>query len=393
MKTQPTKYTKDDILFVRKSKSDYKSFCMYGMLNILFHIYGIDGFKEERSLYKILSKLHAAFMHLMTLYLVSRNVLLCFSPTWDAGLAFGSIASSIFPLALHYSLQSKRHLLKNVLRHYRRIGALQKYTFAKGKQIKISFFVAAILLISITSATLNALSMSPKNQVTLSYTFYIQLEENAFAILLRLFTIQMVFVQQYAFPCSVAVLCAVFYYECSELLFLFHKNLIRQRPSFNRSKILSHANTHTSLFILVHKVQDALSSPCFFLLCTQMMTMFCSIAIFVRNSTRDMSAPILCRSVLILSMAPLSVIGVVLCASRINRYCQDIQIVITLVRDKLVCKGSYDAASVSYINLMKQKLFPVISACSALELTLNFVLGMFGSLLSYSLLILSLKNQ
>ncbi|GBL94842.1 hypothetical protein AVEN_197524-1 [Araneus ventricosus] len=158
-------------------------------------------------------------------------------------------------------------------------------------RVTVNFFIAAVLMIAITIATSTAVNMPPDRPVTLSCTFNEHLEENDWTILLHLFILQMMFTHKYVFPCLVAVIFPVFYYECIELLFSFQVSLMSKHSTLNRSKILYHSNVRSSLFKLMHKLQDAVSSPCFFLLCSQKLVMFCIIAICMLKSTPNYVSP------------------------------------------------------------------------------------------------------
>ncbi|GBM14799.1 hypothetical protein AVEN_255865-1 [Araneus ventricosus] len=149
---------------------------------------------------------------------------------------------------------------------------------------------------------------------------------------------------------------------------------------------------YTSLFKLVHDLQDAISLPCFFILLTQITVLFYTIASFLMKMSHALPTNLAIRNAVILLMMPLSVIAIFLCASRINAYFEKIRTAIVLLEDRLVTEGNYDADVAYYLRSMREKSFPIMSACGVVELTPNVMIGMFASIFSYSLLILNLKN-
>ncbi|GBN74280.1 hypothetical protein AVEN_146466-1 [Araneus ventricosus] len=382
----------NEVLFVKKSKSEQKPSRGYGMLNVVLRIYGIEDSKELPLPYKIIYHLVVVFMHLMPIYITSRYILLCIYFKVEVEIACGCIISSVCPLALHYSIKSKRSLFKCLINHYRKLEVDPKNTFKSRRTTKINVILSAIVTMSLVAATVSTFIMAPQKQFTRSYLYFIHFEENALLFSIRFFATQMIYAYLYVFPCTIAVMSSVIYHEFSELLHRFHESLVRHCTSLNRDKILQHMKIHTVLFRLAHQLQDAISSTSFFVLCTQMTVMFYTIAIFVLNKNQVIPPALICRSVLILLMAPASVVAVVLCASRISSCCQKIATIIILLRDRLIMQDFYDVDTLSCLNSMKAKQFPMMTAWCVAELTPDVMLEMFGSLFSYSLLILNLKK-
>ncbi|GBO21020.1 hypothetical protein AVEN_57675-1 [Araneus ventricosus] len=384
----------DELLFIRKAKVEQKSLRYYGMVSIILHMYGMDVTRKLRTLYRILSKLHDVWMHLMAVYLVSRYILLYFWSIVPIELIFGSIVSIAFPITLHYSIKSKRQLLSNVLMHYRKMfNVLAQKSAKNNNRVKVNITITAILLLSIISAALSALSMRSNKVTHLSYSLFVDLGDDTVRITFCLFMIQMIYAYQYAFPCFVAFMCGFLYYEFSELLDRFRETLASHDTVLNNDKIIPTVQLYTSLFKLAHKLHDAISQPTFFLLCTQVTVMFCAIAMFFQKSMEKTPTPVLCRSGLILLLAPASIIGLVLCASRISKQRQEIQMIFMLLKDRSIGQGHYGADIMSCLDSVTEKQLPIMTASGVVQLTPNVALGMFGSLFSYSLLILSLIQK
>ncbi|GBL90277.1 hypothetical protein AVEN_130378-1 [Araneus ventricosus] len=172
-----------------------------------------------------------------------------------------------------------------------------------------------------------------------TYSFFIDFEKNVFWISVCFIVIQMIHIYQYAFPVFVGIMCGFFYYEFREI-FQFRKDLKSKSSSLNRDDIfIEYENVYIAVSTgapLYQLVQNAVSLPCFFFLCTQLTVMFYSIASFVLTWKEYVSAPHLCEFVMIIIFAPLSVVGTVLCGSRIHTQYQKTQATILLLKDRFI---------------------------------------------------------
>ncbi|GBM99836.1 hypothetical protein AVEN_135641-1 [Araneus ventricosus] len=191
----------------------------------------------------------------------------------------------------------------------------------------------------------------------------------------------------------VALMLGVFYYEYSEFLHRFHSSLRIESNSFYRNEISSQVQMHTLLFKVVHDLEEATSLICFFFLCSQMTAMYYTLAAFMNPPGGWLSVPQICEIAVVLALDPLSVIGIIACSSRINKEYQKCLKAITLLKGRLVMQQSSDREHIlQYLAVMQEKQFPTLSAYGVVELNSKFVLGIFGSLFTYSLLILNLKK-
>ncbi|GBM55566.1 hypothetical protein AVEN_74525-1 [Araneus ventricosus] len=361
------------------------------MLTIILKIYGIDTCRIS-SLYKFLSKFYVVFMHLIPAYLALAYILLHLYYSMPIQFALGCVAASVFPLAIHHSIRSKKHLLNNVLTNYYKINSLQNITRNTNKRLVANLLVAGTALITMLFATMIAMMMASNPLIKPAFSLFINFEDDVLGISVCFIVIQIMHIYQFAFPVFAGIMCGFFYYEFGEIFLRFRKELKCKGSSFYRDDILSSVKMYSSLYQLVHDLQNAVSLPCFFFLCTLLTDLFCTIASFVITWEKHVSAPHLCETVLIITLAIPSVVGTVLCGSRINTQYQKTQTAIVLLKDRLIKQAYYDETIVCYLNLMMDKEFPIMSACGIVQLTPNFMLGMFGSLFTYSLLILNLKK-
>ncbi|GBM80774.1 hypothetical protein AVEN_258813-1, partial [Araneus ventricosus] len=166
------------------------------------------------------------------------------------------------------------------------------------------------MLIPIVMATVSAFTLSTDVSLKLYYSFYQDLEEDAFGISVRFCMNQLVFGYQYTFPCIVSLMVGVFYYEFSELVRQLHTNLPTEQKSLSQHEILPLAHLHTLLFKVSHDLAEATSLISFLLVSSQMTVMYCTLAYFMLSSGGPPSLPQICESLVIVALGPLSLISI-----------------------------------------------------------------------------------
>ncbi|KAF8774678.1 hypothetical protein HNY73_017205 [Argiope bruennichi] len=134
------------------------------------------------------------------------------------------------------------------------------------------------------------------------------------------------------------------------------------RKFFNQREILSQGQLHTLLFRISHDLADETSVICFLLVSSQMTVMFCTLASFMLSSDGPPSVPQICESLVIITLVPLSIIGISLCSSRINAQHQKMRKVIVRFKAKLIRQGNCDQSVFRCLNMMQEERFQVMSA-------------------------------
>ncbi|GBM47368.1 hypothetical protein AVEN_66114-1 [Araneus ventricosus] len=265
--------------------------------------------------------------------------------------------------------------------------------FEKLRRKSLNYVLISILSISVVLSAISALTMSKHRSLKLYYSFFVYFQEDVIGITVRFCINQLIFAYQYAYPCIIAMVYNVLYYDFSEFLFRFHEKLLSLQKTLNRNEIMVIAKAHCLFFETVHQIQDSTALICFFFLCSQMTVLYGTLSVFVLTKTEDISVPQICENVLIILLVPASIIRLVLSASRISEQNKKIQITILVLKDRLIRQSNTDLETVNQLNLMKERQFPVISAAGFAELSPKFMLSMFGSLFTYGLLIINLKHE
>ncbi|GIY05746.1 hypothetical protein CEXT_580651 [Caerostris extrusa] len=91
-------------------------------------------------------------------------------------------------------------------------------------------------------------------------------------------------------------------------------------------------------------------------------------------------------------MAPFYVIGITLCASRISSQVKNCNVCLQLLHDRLIYDTLVKGETLQLVKSMINRRFTSMSACSV-EFYANIILSIFGSLLTYGLLILNFKQS
>ncbi|KAF8773455.1 hypothetical protein HNY73_016118 [Argiope bruennichi] len=358
--------------------------CKYGLLSFILSIYGIGVQRKMPMVYRIFHLMFTLLVHVIPMYTISVWFSSYLKNELHLEHLLGSILADILPLVVHYSIKLKKQALKHILMQYSRVSVLDGKNCVSYRK-KVNFILISIAVILVILTTICIISMHSYPEQKLYYTFYINFHNNIVGECIFIFTIHFIFAYEYVLPCVMGLMCGVLYYEFSEYLFRFRKRLEILSPPFDKKEVVSQLKMHSTLFEVLLDLQEALSFICFFFLCTQMTIMFCLLSVFVLTPTENIIEPMISELVLITALAPTSVIGVVLCASRIYVQCQKIQIAIHLLMDSFMRQTNLDNDIMFYVKLMNDKQFPIMTAGGIVDLTPKLMLGLFGSLFTYGL--------
>ncbi|GBO28839.1 hypothetical protein AVEN_212112-1 [Araneus ventricosus] len=393
-----------------KSKLHYKIWQQYKFLWLILEIHGIDILKNsvhERTISKVLSKFCVVFMHLVQIYTICVSAILCFVMSlydvFVCKILLSYTVAAPLPLILHYIIRSKNLLLHQLVDRYCRIHALQERNPKTETRKAVNFILFGIIFLCITLSSTSALTLPSDSPLKFFYSFCDTFQEGTAAVFIRVLLTLLSFSYQYVYPGFVAVMCGVLFYEFSEILFRYQKRLearyatVLQYPSEflnaeNMDKMQADIRMYTRLFETVHQLQGAVSLICFVFLCNQTIVMFCSLSDFVLTEEKYFSIPKICENTLIIALVPTSLLGISFCASRIRTHYENVQITLSLLIDALLEENKRYADIILSLNNMKKKSFPVLSACGIADLSPKFMIGLFGSIFTYGLLILNLKN-
>ncbi|GBM37043.1 hypothetical protein AVEN_31879-1 [Araneus ventricosus] len=379
-------------VFLRKATSSFNVWHRYKLLWVILQFYGIDVYDKDthRNLfYKCFQAMTNIFIHLYPVYRIPVSVAHYLDNHLHFATLIGLVFASIFPLAIKHSINLKKCLLRKIFIQYHKMDALQNQKI-KGKYF--NWVIIITVLISFVLASASALTLSYDIDQKLSFSFYKDLGEGFVGYFVPFIMNHLVFAYQYEFPCLVASLSGMMYYEFSRFLLQLRENLELQRRSLDRNQLMSLHQTHTLLFYLVHKLLNATSLPCLFILCSQMTSMYCALALFVVYHKDYYPLPTITDWFMSLILGTASLSGLIMCASKINTEFNRIQKTALFLKDELMKEQVQDAVALDCVNALMEKQFPVMTASGFVDLTPDSLLGMIGSLFTYTLLILNLKQ-
>ncbi|GFU40886.1 uncharacterized protein NPIL_483801 [Nephila pilipes] len=225
------------------------------------------------------------------------------------------------------------------------------------------------------------------------YSFHLVLDENFIAILIRLVTIQLVFFYRSTFPCLFAVMCGTLFNSLSELFYFFRKDLQdMQVAMLDFKNIRARMFDYTKLFEISNELEKTLSTACCLFLCSQMISMYVSLVTYVLLDAERLTLPVILESVPEISLIPASIIGIILCASKISSQIKNCNICLQSIHDQLIYQTEIDWKTLKLVKAMMDKRLPVMSACDTVKFTPTFIISVFGSFFTYGLLILNLKQ-
>ncbi|GBL85180.1 hypothetical protein AVEN_222676-1 [Araneus ventricosus] len=277
----------------------------------------------------------------------------------DAFIGFA--VAGVLPLILYYAVKSKICSIQHILKRYGKFKFFRFNTLLYRQSKSTNFATIIILISTVLASTASTLTLADENQSKLYYSFFINFENDTFGFSVGFCMNQLYLPFLHTFPCIIATMVGVLYYEFSVFLHLFEEILQTKSMPLNGNNMKSEMKIYPLLYEVAHKLQNATSSICFILLCCQLAVMYCFLAVLIRTKTEDFTVHLICEGSLVLTLVPESTIGIVFCSSRITSQYQKMQITLSLLRDKLSLQNNYELETLHVIKFMIEKKFPVMS--------------------------------
>ncbi|GFX81020.1 uncharacterized protein TNCV_1910131 [Trichonephila clavipes] len=119
--------------------------------------------------------------------------------------------------------------------------------------------------------------------------------------------------------------------------------------------------------------------------------MFVVLSVCIMIEKEHWSAPLKWESVPEMSLSPISIVGMILCASRIPAQVENCNMSLQLLRDRLIRESETNWKNLLLVKAMMDKKFPHMSACSFAKFTPQLIVSIFGTFFTYGLLIVNMS--
>lgn len=373
---------------------EYSGMNEYRLLSKFLKLYGIDiigNTVQKRNFTKMCLKIPPVMMHFTGLYILYA----CLMEYWYSSIETEGIVSFVMgtflTVILWHATYLRRNKIKNLVKQFRKINDLKKQN-SKNIVAFIKFGVAMSVTIPLTTLLLINVFIHENNDVELFYSFYISIKDETKGAVIRFCTSLLINTFQFTFPCLICVMCAVLFYNFSLLIGCFCKDLevLKDSRNVHRCSILSNMRLHQLLYQVANDLLDATSFICFLSFSIWLGFMYVALLIFM---TECPNRPAILELVPLMVLGPFSIVIVTVGASRISSQVQQSRTLLHSIQDYFVCKHPVDWEAVELLKIMINKPFPTMTAWGIVLLTPHLILSMFGSFLTYGLLIVNLRQH
>ncbi|KAF8777230.1 hypothetical protein HNY73_014139 [Argiope bruennichi] len=168
------------------------------------------------------------------------------------------------------------------------------------------------------------------------------------------------------------------------------KKTLELSPQYK--KVFEMMQHYNHLYHLAHKTERAFSLTALLLLCSQCLNVYLVLVTFFKVENETFSSALYWESVSRLFIGPLSISGVVLCASSIASQVRKIRVSLQMIHSSLLYEADKNHKTLQLVTSMMNTEFPQMTAYGILELKPSLILASLGSVLTYGLLVLNIKK-
>ncbi|KAG8182050.1 hypothetical protein JTE90_013980 [Oedothorax gibbosus] len=297
--------------------------------------------------------------------------------------------SCTIPIAIWYSSYGKRNLLRSLFVKFNRMKARRKNK-SNYQPLVINIALSVTFLATFVPATVLAIFLFSSNkEATVFYSFNNISKQNQSRYLVS-FTISNLFLMtQITFPSIITILCCVVYHKCGDLF----KPLLEQLENYRVDKPRQYRMNHLlqkyqDLYKLTHQVEKTVKTTSFMVLVSHMLNMYLNLANYVIE--RDFAIWEIAEFLPVTFLSPTLVVAMVLCGSRITTQVKEMQYHLQIILCDLKRAVNRDMETLEMVKIMLDTKFTTMSAGGMVQFTPGLVLSVFGSLLSFGLLMLNI---
>lgn len=373
--------------------SKYVDFKGYRVLRIALNISGIVIF--QRPLKSITGKISMYVLpflfHMFSLYITCVNLYLIMRNKVQIEVLLSQTVTGIISIVLWHNVRQKRFCIRKLITSMHDISLLQSKQKSNHESV-INFLITLFTLITMSSAVSCTIFVSEPNfRYTDYYAFYVNVSDGI-DIFLRVIFCQLLFAMVYLQPAVIALLCSAVYYKCGDLIGYLCKDLevfLKRTPHQRDIKKLM--IVHKLLLRTSVDIENVLSSTSLLLLCSQVFCVYVGLFALIIIPKKNLFTPILMECISSLSLGPIALISVIISASKISTQSERMWGVLQLMHSNCLENANVEKETMVLLKAMLNAVFPTMTAYHLMELKPGLILSIFGSMLTYALLVLSIE--
>lgn len=363
----------------------------YGILSFILKIFGIEIFKGKKytKMFSILKNVVPFLMYITVVYVAYQ----CIIGRTISGTALAFFISCALSLGIWHSIHRKRSSLCSLFIEFHKIEIRQKRK-SKNRSSAINFALTFTLLTTFISALMCVIFLDNAGVYMKDYYSFNNIShEHWVRHFVRGIISQLTTVTQITLPAVATVLCCGIYYKCSDLF----EPLIEDVKGYQlivpcRYVVENLMHMHRDLYKLTHHVEVVIRRISFLILVSHMLSMYLGLSTYVLYN-KSISTSKLFDSVSLILLSPTLVVAHVLCGSRVASQITKMQYNLQIIHYNLAKEDHKDWRALEMLKIMLSTSYTIMSAGGFVEFRAGLILSAFGSLFSYGLLILSIRER
>lgn len=363
-----------------------KKFSEDSALWVVLWLYDIKLEKRSSNIMKFINWIITALLYVSFLYLLGVNITCLFLFFNKLGFNYLILVPVVFLLWRILSTRSKRisKVLHRIYAYRKLLGAPRSYSSAI---INIFSLVIPLLPLFSASAVICAIKSSEMTYIICwSYSYEVSPQYGRYLVAVLFYS---AFYTYHLFiPALVALLVCTIEFRCAEILKILNKNLgIFITEETDEIFAVTLTSKYFKVVDILEDLEDLLSTPLFLFLICNIASIFPAIYLSMEmlpgNVPIEMFAQLIVGVILITTQT--------VCASLIPENLKEIRKTATRVITKLSEKRTDYRNVLYHLTRIEKKEIICMTACGMIQFDKYLILGVFGTILTYGLLIINIK--
>ncbi|GBM41346.1 hypothetical protein AVEN_241498-1 [Araneus ventricosus] len=333
-------------------------------------------------------------MHAILLYSLLSWLLLLKHKLATPEVMISFLTTSLISVALWHDIRRKRDLIKQLILKSQQVASHLQATNKNLNPVINSTLVLAILIPALLAALYGLIESETSVEYKMYYSFFLLLEDDSVtSASIRTVIIFFSFFNVFTLPSLIAILVSTLYYVVGEFfedLQAKMKNVLKAKSHHN--EIFKLFEFYGMLYKVAHKIERVISSTTFLLLCSQWLNTYIALLSFFKIKSVSYTSALYWESVCRLILGLLILVGIVPCTYKISSHIQEIRKKLQIKLNTLHGNAEGNPKSLQFVQTMLNMKFPQMTAYGITDLNPALILAFYGSILTYGLLILNLRE-